>query len=137
MIRRPPRSTRTDTFFPYTTLFRSALTGDVATAAALLQVRHPDLPLYLLGESMGGAVILAALAGPQPPVADGIVLAAPAVWARSTMPFHLRASLWLGARLFPWARFSGQGLDIRASDNDEMMRALGRAPLFKTGRAHA
>src|SRR3546814_15031523 len=23
MIRRPPRSTRTDTFFPYTTLFRS------------------------------------------------------------------------------------------------------------------
>src|SRR3546814_7684074 len=29
MIRRPPRSTRTDTLFPYTTLFRSlALCGD-------------------------------------------------------------------------------------------------------------
>src|SRR3546814_1166613 len=27
MIRRPPRSTRTDTLFPYTTLFRSALAG--------------------------------------------------------------------------------------------------------------
>src|SRR3546814_20798772 len=27
MIRRPPRSTRTDTLFPYTTLFRSALFG--------------------------------------------------------------------------------------------------------------
>src|SRR3546814_2163247 len=27
MIRRPPRSTRTDTLFPYTTLFRSALSG--------------------------------------------------------------------------------------------------------------
>src|SRR3546814_19163950 len=26
MIRRPPRSTRTDTLFPYTTLFRSRLT---------------------------------------------------------------------------------------------------------------
>src|SRR3546814_8465976 len=26
MIRRPPRSTRTDTLFPYTTLFRSAAT---------------------------------------------------------------------------------------------------------------
>src|SRR3546814_20040866 len=26
MIRRPPRSTRTDTLFPYTTLFRSAVT---------------------------------------------------------------------------------------------------------------
>src|SRR3546814_936397 len=30
MIRRPPRSTRTDTLFPYTTLFRSALAaGDI------------------------------------------------------------------------------------------------------------
>src|SRR3546814_5845489 len=29
MIRRPPRSTRTDTLFPYTTLFRSQLHGDV------------------------------------------------------------------------------------------------------------
>src|SRR3546814_1164009 len=27
MIRRPPRSTRTDTLFPYTTLFRSACSG--------------------------------------------------------------------------------------------------------------
>src|SRR3546814_1882061 len=27
MIRRPPRSTRTDTLFPYTTLFRSAFAG--------------------------------------------------------------------------------------------------------------
>src|SRR3546814_7801270 len=28
MIRRPPRSTRTDTLFPYTTLFRSRAVGD-------------------------------------------------------------------------------------------------------------
>src|SRR3546814_8356479 len=28
MIRRPPRSTRTDTLFPYTTLFRSAMTAN-------------------------------------------------------------------------------------------------------------
>src|SRR3546814_2376793 len=32
MIRRPPRSTRTDTLFPYTTLFRSHLTHPVAGA---------------------------------------------------------------------------------------------------------
>src|SRR3546814_16595499 len=29
MIRRPPRSTRTDTLFPYTTLFRSPTAGDL------------------------------------------------------------------------------------------------------------
>src|SRR3546814_4248416 len=28
MIRRPPRSTRTDTLFPYTTLFRSLVLGE-------------------------------------------------------------------------------------------------------------
>src|SRR3546814_13460483 len=30
MIRRPPRSTRTDTLFPYTTLFRSAELAGIA-----------------------------------------------------------------------------------------------------------
>src|SRR3546814_9536326 len=40
MIRRPPRSTRTDTLFPYTTLFRSrplAVVTDANVAAAHLQ----------------------------------------------------------------------------------------------------
>src|SRR3546814_1344284 len=32
MLRRPPRSTRTDTLFPYTTLFRSRLPGPAALA---------------------------------------------------------------------------------------------------------
>src|SRR3546814_1360753 len=37
MIRRPPRSTRTDTLFPYTTLFRSPLPGFGIAFAV-----HPD-----------------------------------------------------------------------------------------------
>src|SRR3546814_4290827 len=36
MIRRPPRSTRTDTLFPYTTLFRSAEKGDRLIALGLV-----------------------------------------------------------------------------------------------------
>src|SRR3546814_19103258 len=36
MIRRPPRSTRTDTLFPYTTLFRSPLAGRVTDQTATL-----------------------------------------------------------------------------------------------------
>src|SRR3546814_7739714 len=40
MIRRPPRSTRTDTLFPYTTLFRSALVnGDLSNPAVQRAVR--------------------------------------------------------------------------------------------------
>src|SRR3546814_18587876 len=51
MIRRPPVSTRTDTLFPYTTLFRSPL-GDVAVVhhlgrrpwAAVQRALLPALP---------------------------------------------------------------------------------------------
>src|SRR3546814_2401246 len=38
MIRRPPRSTRTDTLFPYTTLFRSSAV-DAVREACLLRFR--------------------------------------------------------------------------------------------------
>src|SRR3546814_20323179 len=50
MIRRPPRSTRTDTLFPYTTLFRSPMaargsqllpSARVAADARLLQFERP------------------------------------------------------------------------------------------------
>src|SRR3546814_4945262 len=36
MIRRPPRSTRTDTLFPYTTLFRSVVFEAITPAAPAL-----------------------------------------------------------------------------------------------------
>src|SRR3546814_11450448 len=39
MIRRPPRSTRTDTLFPYTTLFRSARPSAKPRADACIRVR--------------------------------------------------------------------------------------------------
>src|SRR3546814_15373462 len=41
MIRRPPRSTRTDTLFPYTTLFRSR-TGTSASSRAANHPIHPQ-----------------------------------------------------------------------------------------------
>src|SRR3546814_6808435 len=41
MIRRPPRSTRTDTLFPYTTLFRSARQGACARRLHPLHYRQP------------------------------------------------------------------------------------------------
>src|SRR3546814_11795762 len=49
MIRRPPRSTRTDTLFPYTTLFRSARKIFIASFG---QLRHT----IVHGQSWGGNV---------------------------------------------------------------------------------
>src|SRR3546814_20297801 len=41
MIRRPPRSTRTDTLFPYTTLFRSTFLQSFAQPAHPATAEHP------------------------------------------------------------------------------------------------
>src|SRR3546814_11227236 len=60
MIRRPPRSTRTDTLFPYTTLFRSAdhkLVRDECAAQCEFQVMPiigAKAPNYITGECIVG-----------------------------------------------------------------------------------
>lgn len=106
-----------------------AYVEDLAAVADQVRIRHPGVPLYLLGESMGGAVIMVALTSRHPPPAAGAILAAPAVWGRNTMPWYQRTVLWIAAHTVPWLKVSGRGLDIRASDNDDMLRALGRDPL--------
>src|SRR3546814_2703786 len=56
MIRRPPRSTRTDTPFPYTTLFRSCRRRD-ARDAGRRRARRGRYALFFgyYGTSQGGA----------------------------------------------------------------------------------
>jgi alpha-beta hydrolase superfamily lysophospholipase len=111
---------------------RAALAADAATAGGILRRRYPGVPLYLLGESMGGAVAVVAMTGesgtPIPDV-DGVILAAPAVWGRSTMDLLPRVALWAGVRLMPGLALTGRGLHIEASDNMAMLRALARDPL--------
>lgn len=103
-------------------------THDLKTFTALIRQRYPDLPLYILGESMGGAVAIVAATDGLAHI-DGLILAAPAVWARWTMPWYQRSLLWLGDHFTPWVQVTGEGLEIMPSDNLDMLRALGRDPL--------
>src|SRR3546814_7206730 len=66
MIRRPPRSTRTDTLFPYTTLFRSA---------------HHPLGQQATGERHAPALAFQRLSGPALGVRVGILQVAGVVGA--------------------------------------------------------
>ncbi len=108
-----------------------ALRADLADFVDAAHAKYPGLPVYALGESMGGAVVLSSLASARPPRADGIILVAPAVWSRSDMPLSYRIVLWLTAHTMPRLAVSGSGLKIWPSDNIEMLRKLSRDPLFQ------
>lgn len=113
------------------------LVDDAASVMDLLRQRHPGRPLYVLGESMGGAVALSVLAE-TPAAADGAVLVAPAVWGRRAMNPLQRGTLWLLAHSWPGLRLSGSGLGVTASDNTAMLRAQRDDPLvLKDARADA
>lgn len=108
-----------------------ALADDAAAMAGLLRRRHPGARLVLMGESMGGAVLmrLATRGGSVP--GDGMVLLAPAVWGRAAMNIFMQGGLWLVATFAPGLTVSRPppGVRIVASDNVEALRALGRNPL--------
>jgi len=108
------------------------LTRDLCGVIGEVRARHPAAPVYAIGASMGGAVIMAAAAGPACPdieALDGLILAAPAVRGHQSLNLIYRAALWAGAYIAPWATVTGRGLGIVPSDNIEMLRALSADPL--------
>src|SRR3546814_3412243 len=65
MIRRPPRSTRTDTLFPYTTLFRSEYAPLAALAKASKKTWDTSIfSLKMLGKMLTGDVSWKGISGP-------------------------------------------------------------------------
>src|SRR3546814_15098282 len=82
MIRRPPRSTRTDTLFPYTTLFRSqagAAPQNVQAAAPDQSWAGRDLPDYRVASSRAAAASAESLG-------SGTLAAAPMASASFSAP---------------------------------------------------
>jgi alpha-beta hydrolase superfamily lysophospholipase len=107
-----------------------AMRRDLSDVIAALRARHSDLPLIVLGESMGGAVVMSALERGPTPIADAFILVSPAVWGWGALPFAHRAALWLTAHIAPGWTMTGRRLRIMPSDNIEMLRENGRDPLF-------
>ena len=113
-------------FWPST----ETLVSDLMAAAELVRDAHAGTPLFLVGSSMGGAVVMTAMGGKHAPQVDGIVLAAPAVWGWQTLNPIYQAVLWIGAHIAPGAKVSGRGLGFKPSDNRDMLIALGKDPLI-------
>ncbi|NVN37689.1 alpha/beta fold hydrolase [Komagataeibacter swingsii] len=95
------------------------------TASALLAIighEHPGIPVYVMGESMGGALAIVLASQPDTPPVAGYILLAPAVWDLDT---GSRTTTHLIAALAPRWRLSGRELPVRVTAADDML-ALAR-----------
>jgi len=109
----------------------SVLEADASAMIRILHTRYPGVPVFAMGESMGGAVLMAlATSGQAPPVA-GWILLAPAVWGRAQMGVALSSGLWLVSSVAPGLSVTGAEVPIRVtpSDNRDALLRLARDPL--------
>ncbi|MFN0023399.1 MAG: alpha/beta fold hydrolase [Parvularculaceae bacterium] len=104
-----------------------AMKQDLANFVAALRRDHPTTPIFVLGHSMGAAVVMAALKD-QTLDADGVILAAPGVWGGAQMPLFYRATLNAAATLAPGKALTGESAGRQASDNIEFLRAMYQDP---------
>lgn len=104
------------------------LAADLRAGVAAARAAHPGLPVFVLGHSMGAAVVMKAEADASLG-ADGLILAAPGVWGGAALPFPYRASLNFFAMLAPGKTLTGERARRQPSDNIEVMRAMFSDPL--------
>jgi alpha-beta hydrolase superfamily lysophospholipase len=107
------------------------MTEDLRTACAVARRMHPRAIIAVAGESMGGAVAIAAFASDRPPDADRLVMFSPAVWGFSQQPLPYSAMLWVASHTVPAyvaepPRFLANR--IWASDNVRELIAMGKDP---------
>jgi acylglycerol lipase len=104
------------------------LVADATAVAALLHQRYPDVPIYVVGESMGGAVALAA--ADRGLEADGLILSAPAVRTRQSFGPLASAGLWFFAHTIPWLPAGPTSIDFKPTDNPRTIKKLQTDPLM-------
>src|SRR3546814_8252771 len=96
MIRLPPRSPRTATLFPYTTLFRSSYVqpGDVVMTLRSTEVLYVDfhVPADVAGRLRTGAVFSASIDGVAAPV-DGVLSFVDPEIVEATRSIRLRGDI--------------------------------------------
>jgi len=105
-----------------------AMVRDVRVFTDLVLARHPGVPVFLLGSSMGGGVVLASLGDKNPPAVDGAILLAPAVWGREIMPAGNRIALWIAAHTAPGVHLTSDQIRRIPTDNRAALIQLSRDP---------
>ena len=105
------------------------LVADFMAALDAVRATYPDTPLYIVGHSMGAAVVMAAASRNDLDV-DGIVLAAPGVWGGGAMPLPFRLTINIAASFAPGKTATGERAGRQATDNIDILREMYADPLI-------
>lgn len=100
-----------------------ALKADLRSAISAVRAENPETPIFVLGHSMGAAVVMAAAADGVLDV-DGVILAAPGVWGGSRLPLPYRVALNVSAGVAPGMMLTGERAKRQATDNIPVLRAM-------------
>jgi acylglycerol lipase len=103
-----------------------ALVDDAKTMISLLHAQFPGVPIYLAGESMGGAVAL--VAADQGAQIDGLILLATALRSRDTFGPVATGGLWFFAHTIPWFPSGPTSIDYKPTDNPKTLDKLRNDP---------
>jgi alpha-beta hydrolase superfamily lysophospholipase len=104
----------------------AALVDDANTMIRLLHARYPGVPIYLAGESMGGAVAL--VAADRGAEIDGLILLATALRSRDTLGPVAAGGLWFFAHTIPWFPSGPTSIDYKPTDNPKTLEKLRNDP---------
>lgn len=106
--------------------------ADLRAAISAAHTAHPGLPVFVVGHSMGAAVVLSAMDEGPLDVA-GAILAAPGVWGGARLPLLYRVALNISASVLPGKTLTGERAGRQATDNIPVLREMYADPYVIKG----
>jgi alpha-beta hydrolase superfamily lysophospholipase len=104
------------------------LVDDAKAVAHLLRERYPDVPFYVVAESMGGAVALVAV--DRGLDVDGLVLSAPGLRSRAQLGKFASSGLWFFTHVMPWMPLGPTSIDFHPTDDPDSLEKLSKDPMM-------
>lgn len=106
----------------------ATMSSDLVAVISAIKRQHADAPIFVLGHSMGAAVVMRTAREAALEI-DGLILAAPGVWGGRALPLPLRASANFAAMIAPGKTLTGERAGKQATDNIEILREMFADPL--------
>lgn len=102
--------------------------NDVYEFLSLVKSKNPDKKVFILGESMGGAILMSLVRKKNLSI-NGLIFVAPAIWNFQEQNFFLSKILLFFSKFFPNFSLSGKNfISVKPSDNIAMLREFSNDP---------